>query len=120
MITREFANAKLEGFKNYYSSESDQNGILLWIPEEKQFFTVAVGTGDNLLDEDIEAGYDSYLWIQTFTYEDPDMEEEDGGDMMYVSSEQTYDEDICTAVYDALEFHYGSAIDFVPLQFFVH
>lgn len=120
MITRKDANNRLDGFKRYYLEESKQNGILLWIPEEKQFFTVAVGTGDNLLDEDIEAGYDSYLYIQTFTYDDPDMEEGDGGDMMYKTKEETYDDDICSAVYDALEFHYGTAIDFVPLQFFIH
>lgn len=120
MITRTFARQKLDGFKHYYAEESKQNGILLWIPEEKQIFAVSVGTGDNLLPEDIKAGYDSYLYIHTFTFDDPDMEEEDGGDMMYKTEEETYDEDICTAVYDALEFHYGNAVDFVPLQFFTH
>lgn len=120
MITRELAEDKLVGFKNYYKEESEQNGIMLFIPEEKQFLSVAIGTGDNLLDEDIEAGYDSYIYLQTFMYDDPNMEEEDGGDMLYKSSEKTYDEDITTAVCDAIEFIYGELIDFVPLHYFVH
>lgn len=120
MTTRELLNAKLDDFKNYHKEENKMNGILLYIPEEKQFLSLAIGTGDNLLREDREQGYDSYIYIQTFTYDDPDMEETDGGEMMYRISEQTYDDDITTAVCDAVEFIYGNLIDFVPLHYFMH
>ena len=70
--------------------------------------------------EDYEQGFDAYLYIKTYQYDDPDFEETDGGDLMYRSDERTYDDDITTAVYDALEFHYGSIPYFVPLQMFWH
>jgi hypothetical protein len=116
-MSREDCLKKLQGF----TGQGDKyNGIMLWIPDTKQIFQVMIGTGDNLLDEDYEAGYDSYLYIQLYGYDDPGFEEIDGGDMMYRSDEETYDEDICTAVYDALKFFYEYVPDFIPLQLFMH
>lgn len=100
--------------------KKDGNGIMLWIPEKNEIFQVMIGIGDNLLREDYEQGYDSYLYIKTYVYEDPDFDEMDGGDMMYRSNEETYDDDITTAVYDALEFHYDEVPYFIPLQMFWH
>lgn len=100
--------------------KKDGNGIMLWIPSKNEAFQVMIGTGDNLSKEDIEQGFDSYLYIKTYTYDDPDFEEWDGGELMYRSEEQSYDNDITTAVYDALEFHYDSVPYFIPLQIFWH
>lgn len=108
----------LEKLKNF--TGTDYNGIMLYVPSAKQIFQVMIGTGDNLLAEDYEAGYDAYLYIKAYEYDDPDFEEIDGGVMMYRSDEETYDEDICTAVYDALKFFYDSVPDFIPLQLFIH
>lgn len=96
------------------------NGIMLWIPEKEEIFQVMIGDGCNLMPEDRAQGLDAYLYIKTYAYDDPEFEEMDGGDLMYVSDEKTYDDDITTAVYDALEFHYGTVPYFVPLQKFWH
>ena len=100
--------------------DKSKNGIMLWIPEKEEFFQVMIGDGSNLTQEDYEQGLDAYLYIKTYIYDDPDFEENDGGQLDYRSEEQTYDEDITTAVYDALEFHYGYAPEFIPLQMFSH
>ena len=101
-------------------NKKDGNGIMLWIPEKEEIFQVMIGTGDNLLKEDYEQGYDSYLYIKTYQYDEPEFEETDGGDMMYRSNEEAYDNDIKMAVYDALKFNYGTVPYFIPLQMFLH
>lgn len=116
-MTKKECLKKLEKF----TGQGDKyNGIMLWIPKINQIFQVMIGYGDNLLDEDYEAGFDSYLYIKAYEYDDPDFEEIDGGDMMYKSDEETYDDNICTAVYDALIFFYDFVPDFIPLQLFNH
>ena len=98
----------------------DGNGIMLWIPEKNEIFQVMIGDGFNLSREDYEQGLDGYLYIKTYQYDDPDFEELDGGQLDYRSNEHTYDDDITTAVYDALEFHYGEVPYFIPLELFWH
>ena len=116
-MTKKQCLKKLEKF----TGQGDKyNGIMLWIPDENQIFQVMIGDGCNLLEEDYEAGYDAYLYIKAYEYDDPDFEEIDGGDMSYRSDEETYDEDICTAVYDALKFFYDEVPNFIPLQLFSH
>ena len=97
-----------------------ENGIMLWIPKKNEIFQVMIGDGSNLSEEDRAQGLDGYLYIKTYQYDDPDFEEIDGGQLDYRSDKETYDNDITTAVYDALEFHYGSVPYFVPLQMFCH
>lgn len=96
------------------------NGIMLWIPEKEEIFQVMIGDGFNLSEEDRAQGLDGYLYIKTYQYDDPDFEEVDGGQLDYRSEEHTYDSDITTAVYDALEFHYGTVPYFIPLEMFWH
>lgn len=107
-----------EALKNF--SGRGENGIMLWVPEKEEIFQVMIGDGCNLLKEDYEQGFDSYLYIKTYVYDDPEFYEDDGGDLMYRSEEHTYDDDITTAVYDALEFHYDYVPEFIPLQMFSH
>lgn len=114
-MTKEGVITKLKKFLG-----RGKNGIMLWIPEKEEIFMVMIGTGDNLLPEDRQDGFDAYLYIKVYLYDDPDFEEIDGGDLMYVSEKEKYDTDICFAVYDALEFHYTEVPDFIPLQVFNH
>lgn len=106
--------------QEFKEKEKLANGIMLWVPEREEIFQVMIGDGFNLLEEDRAQGLDGYLYIKTYAYDDPDFEELDGGQLDYRSDEQTYDEDITTAVYDALEFHYGEVPYFIPLQMFWH
>lgn len=97
-----------------------ENGIMLWIPEKEEIFQVMIGDGFNLSEEDRAQGLDGYLYIKTYAYDDPDFEEIDGGQLDYRSEDHTYDNDITTAVYDVLKFHYGTVPYFIPLQMFWH
>ena len=116
-LEKEDCKRILEKFKE---KEKLANGIMLWIPEREEIFQVMIGDGCNLLREDYEQGFDAYLYIKTYQYDDPDFEEMDGGDLMYRSNEHTYDDDITTAVYDALVFHYNMVPYFIPLEMFWH
>ena len=115
MTTREEVFYKLKDFIG-----NDGNGIMLWIPDTKEIFCVSIGTGDNLLPEDRVQGYDAYLYIQTYKYDDHEFVEYNGGEMMFKSDEEVYQDDICFAVCDALEFIYDTIPGFIPLQKFEH
>jgi len=43
-----------------------EGGLTLYSVKDKLFYRIVFGTGDNLLHEDIEAGYDDYLMIDTY------------------------------------------------------
>lgn len=62
--------------------------ILAYIPGAGLFVHVAEGTGDNLLDDDIEEGYvDYYMWTtyEAVAYGSPEFKELDGGQVMLES-----------------------------------
>lgn len=56
-----------------------QREMMVYIPELACFLYAAEGTGDNLLHEDIEQGYVDYINIETYTYQDRELIESDGG-----------------------------------------
>ena len=55
--------------------------IYIYVPAAKQIIRISEGTGDNLLDEDIEAGYVDYIYYEQFVL-DYDIREVDGGQVM--------------------------------------
>lgn len=55
--------------------------IFIYVPSVNQVIRIAEGTGDNLLDEDIEAGYLDYIYYEQYSVEQ-DMPEVDGGQVM--------------------------------------
>lgn len=105
----------LKEFRN-----SEKNGILLYLPEIEKFFSVCIGTGNNLDHEDRQAGYDSYLEINEYEYDGNGLTFDvvDGGMFLYKTTEENYDDDICDAVEDALQYHYNNVPEFVPIQLF--
>ena len=58
-----------------------QSNILIW-NQDAGFFKINEGTGDNLLDEDIEEGYIDYIVVTELEYNGDDFEEFDGGDCL--------------------------------------
>lgn len=130
--------------KEYSGKPDPYAGIALWIPEENEMFTVSFGTGDNLLAEDKQAGFDDYLYlcsymglteemierIKTEEWDEIDwmdesernngVESDDGGDMMFCSMEAGYDYDITKAVYDALMMRYDTIPIIEPLRLYIH
>ena len=57
------------------------DSIYIYVPEAKQIIKISEGSGDNLLDEDIEAGYVDYIYYDTYSVAD-DIRETDGGMIM--------------------------------------
>ena len=111
-LTREQVTEKLREFKG---NDTEIEGVLLWVKSASEFISIQFGSGDNLSQEDYEEGYDSYVYITQFKYASNDFEETDGGMMLYKSDDAGYGDDICNAVYDALEFTYTNVTDFIPL-----
>ncbi len=111
MLTREECLERLTGFFG-----QGELGIMIYVPEKGEYLALSIGTGDQLLDEDLVAGYDSYINICGYSY-DCDFDDEDGGILLYDSEKENYDEDICNAVYDVLVDRYETALDFIPIHF---
>lgn len=55
--------------------------IFIYVPLNNQIIRISEGTGDNLLDEDIEAGYVDYIYYEQYELGD-DIRESDGGQIM--------------------------------------
>ena len=55
--------------------------IHIYVPEAKQIVRISEGTGDNLLDEDMDAGYVDYIYYEQYEL-GPDIREVDGGQVM--------------------------------------
>lgn len=67
---------------------------LVYIPEHKVLITAVEGTGDNLLDEDIEEGYVDYAMTTIYKREGEDIEVLDSGQIMFkkLVKDMTFDE----------------------------
>ena len=55
--------------------------IFIYVPSKQQIIRISEGSGDNLLDEDIEAGYVDYIYYEQHSRE-IDFPEVDGGQIM--------------------------------------
>jgi hypothetical protein len=55
--------------------------IHIFVPEAKQIIRISEGTGDNLLDEDMDAGYVDYIYYEQYEL-GPDIRDVDGGQIM--------------------------------------
>ena len=80
--------------------------IYIYVPDAKQIIKISEGSGDNLLDEDVEAGYVDYIYYEQYVM-DPHMRETDGG--MVMLSELFQKKFTCTedAVPSVLDMAYG-------------
>ena len=55
--------------------------LFLYVPEMRQIIRIAEGTGDNLLEEDMDAGYVDYIYYDQYML-DIDMPATDGGQVL--------------------------------------
>lgn len=55
--------------------------IYIYVPGEQQIIRISEGSGDNLLDEDIEQGFVDYIYYEQYSRE-IDFPEVDGGQIM--------------------------------------
>lgn len=80
--------------------------IFIYVPDYKQIIRVSEGTGDNLLDEDIDAGYVDYIYYDQHDVE-IDLPEVDGGQIMLTEMFQEQYKSTEDCVSEVLDFIYG-------------
>lgn len=81
------------------------DSIYIYVPAVKQIIKIAEGSGENLDDYDMEAGYVDYVYYEQYVM-DPHMRETDGG--MIMLTELFQDTYTCTkdAIPDVLDMAY--------------
>ena len=85
------------------------DALFLYIPEAHQIIRIAEGTGDNLLEEDTDAGHVDYIYYDQYML-DVDMPNVDGG--MVLLDEMLREKYGCLAdcIPDVLDMAYGSCL----------
>ena len=83
--------------------------LFLYVPEARQIVRIAEGTGDNLLEEDADAGYVDYIYYDQYML-DADMPDAGGG--MVLLKEMLRDRYGCLedCIPDVLDMAYGSCL----------
>lgn len=90
--------------------------IYIYVPEVKQIVKISEGTGDNLNDEDMDAGYVDYIYYEQYVM-DPYMRETDGG--MIMLTELFQEQFTCTAdaIPDVLDMAYHTnTLEYIVLS----
>lgn len=92
------------------------DSIYIYVPEAHQIIKISEGSGDNLLDEDIEAGYVDYIYYEQYVM-DPDMRETDGGMVMLTELFQEKFKCTADAIPDVLDMAYGQeSLEYIVLR----
>lgn len=83
--------------------------VKAYIPDLDTILIAQEGTGDNLLDEDIEAGYVDYVYIETQVFDGDRFQEDcDGGMMLLtVPFRERYEHIPEVLLKDAVDFMFG-------------
>lgn len=79
-----------------FDNVGDYSDVVVYVPDFEQYFKIAEGTGDNLLEEDIEMGYVDYIYYTVY-----DSEGEIDGGMMLL---EDYFRNIFASTRDAVEY----------------
>ena len=90
--------------------------IHIYVPDAKQIIRISEGTGDNLLAEDIEAGYVDYIYYEQYEL-GVDIREVDGGQVMLNKIFQ--EQFACTkdAIPNVLDMAYGNeSLEYIVLD----
>lgn len=82
------------------------DSIYIYVPEAQQIIKISEGSGDNLLDEAIDAGYVDYIYYEQYVM-DPDMRETDGGMVMLTELFQEKFKRTEDAIPQVLDMAYG-------------
>lgn len=92
------------------------DSIYIYVPEAQQIIKISEGSGDNLLDEDIETGYVDYIYYEQYVM-DPDMRETDGGMIMLTELFQEKFKCTADAIPDVLDMAYGQeSLEYIVLR----
>ena len=80
--------------------------IYIYVPEVRQIIKISEGSGDNLNDEDMEAGFVDYVYYEQYVM-DPYMRETDGGMLMLTELFQEHYNSTADAIPDVLDMAYN-------------
>lgn len=90
--------------------------VYIYVPGKKQIIRISEGTGDNLLTEDIEAGYVDYIYYEQHNL-DVDFPEVDGGMVMLTELFQEKFKSTKEAIPQVLDMAYGSdSLPYIVLE----
>lgn len=81
--------------------------LFLYVPEMYQIIRIAEGTGDNLLEEDIDAGYVDYIYYDQYML-DANMPNVDGGMVLLDGMLREKYSCLADCIPDVLAMAYGS------------
>lgn len=124
MTRAEFDQMMERNFKYFEVPDDNYGGLLLWLPEYKQFLSMHFGDGTNL--DVLEEGCEDYIYYTQFDIDNEadidwdesiDLEEVDGGQMDIPSADE-YDCNIKNVIPDMLQFIYGKYTEVIPIQFY--
>ena len=92
------------------------DSIYVYVPSAKQLVKISEGSGDNLLDEDIEAGYVDYIYYEQYVTS-PEMTEVDGGMVMLTELFREKFKSTLGAIPHVLDMAYGqSDLEYIVLE----
>ena len=90
--------------------------IYIYVPSEQQLIRIAEGSGDNLDDDDIKAGYVDYIYYDQYEL-DSQMDNVDGGQIMMTELFRDKYKSTEECIPEVLEFAFGSAkMDYIILN----
>ena len=90
--------------------------IMVYVPKTNLFIKACEGTGDNLLSEDIEAGYVDYVYIEVYAWNGNEFIEIDGAQKMLTKMfDETYEKDTDgnQLIMDAIDMVYGTNLPYI-------
>ena len=85
-----------------YTGYDPYDGIWILVPEQNLLIYAEEGTGDNLLPEDRQRGYEDYVEYRTYSMDDT-IEESDGGELLLKELFQETYPDTAACVPDLLD-----------------
>lgn len=89
--------------------------VYIYVPSEQQIIRIAEGSGDNLTDEDMDAGYVDYIYYEQYSRE-AGFPEVDGGMIMLTELFQEKYDSTAECVSAVLDMAFGDVtMDYVIL-----
>lgn len=82
--------------------------IYIYVPDTKQMIRISEGTGDNLFDEDMDAGYVDYIYYEQYEL-GVTLDEVDGGQIMLTELFQEKYKSTAECIPDVLDMAYGNS-----------
>lgn len=120
MTRAEFDQMMERNFKNFSVPKDMFGGILLWVPEYKEFLSMHFGDGTNA--DELEDGCEDCIYYEQLDSEcdcngSIELEENDDG-QMDIPNAAVYDDAISHAIPDLLLFVYERLTEVVPIMLY--